>query len=276
LARCGILYREDVLWPPTVSLQNLPSGKDKGAAKEKMLNPKVLILDIETSPMLVYVFGLKDQNIGLNQVKEDWHIMAWSAKWLDADLIIYHDMRNDKTDKRILKVLWNFLDAADIVITQNGQSFDIPKINARFILHGMKPPSPVKHLDTYRIAKKVFEFTSNKLEYLTDKLCTKYKKLSHSQFPGMSLWTECLKGNMTAWDEMKKYNTHDVLSTEELYNKLKAWTPLSMPSVYNNGACSACGAFKLQKRGVERKAKLMYQRLHCQACGKWSLGAKIV
>ena len=91
----------------------------------------------------------------------------------------------------------------------------------------------------------------------------------------MALWTECLKGNTEAWNEMKRYNIHDVLSTEELYNKLKAWTPNSMPSVYNNGACPVCGENKLQKRGFERKAKIVYQRLHCQACGKWVIGGKV-
>jgi len=80
------------------------------------------------------------------------------------------------------------LDQADILITQNGQAFDSPKINTRFILNGMKPPSPYKHLDTYKIAKKVASFTSNSLEYLTDKLCIKYKKLAHAKFPGMLLW----------------------------------------------------------------------------------------
>ena len=240
-----------------------------------MNETNVLVLDIETQPLIAYVWNLKEQFVALNQIKEDWQIMAWSAKWLGSDLVVYHDKRNDKDDKRILKILWKFLDKADIVVTQNGQSFDIPKINARFILHGMKPPSPVKHLDTYRIAKKVFEFTSNKLEYLTDKLCTKYKKLSHKKFPGMSLWTECLKGNRTAWEEMKEYNVQDVLSTEELYNKLKSWTPNSMPSVHNNGTCVVCGTAQLQKRGYERKAKLLYQRLQCQSCGKWQIGERI-
>lgn len=239
-----------------------------------MDNQRCLVLDIETSPITAYVWGLKDQNIGLNQIVKDWQIMAWAAKWLDQTKVVYMDTRK-LTERAVLEGMWELLDEADIVVTQNGQSFDIPKLNARFIEHGIKPPSPVKHLDTYRIAKKVAEFTSNKLEYLTDKLCTKYKKLSHKKFPGMSLWTECLKGNVAAWNEMKTYNIHDVLSTEELYNKLKAWTPNSMPAVYNNGACSVCGEMKLQKRGFERKAKLVYQRLHCTACGKWSIGGKV-
>lgn len=236
---------------------------------------KVLTFDIETTPILAYVWGLRDQNISLNQIHTDWQVMAYAAKWLGKSKVYYQDKRSQTTDFQLLKGIWELLNEADIVITQNGKNFDSPKLNARFIEHGMPPPSPYKHLDTYKIAKGVAEFTSHKLEYLTEKLNTRYKKLSHKRFPGMSLWTECLKGNNAAWNEMKVYNIHDVLSTEELYMKLRAWTPNSMPSVYNNGACPVCGEFKLQKRGFERKVKVVYQRLHCQSCGKWTLGAKI-
>ena len=119
---------------------------------------------------------------------------------------MYRDQRNAKDildDKAILKPLWKLLDEADIVITQNGKNFDSPKLNARFIMHGWAPPSPYKHLDTYQIVRQAAKFTSNKLEYLTEKLCTKYKKLEHAKYPGMVLWTECLAGNRAAWNEMR-------------------------------------------------------------------------
>lgn len=108
------------------------------------------------------------------------------------------------------------LDEAEIVITQNGKKFDQKKLNARFILNGFQPPSSYKHIDTLCIARKHFGFTSNKLSQLTDKLCKKYKKLSHNNFPGFELWQECIKGNIEAWNEMEKYNRQDVLSLEEL------------------------------------------------------------
>src|SRR6185295_9016112 len=100
------------------------------------------------------------------------------------------------SEKTILQSIWKLLDEADVVITQNGKSFDSRKLNARFIHYGMRPPSPYRHIDTYLLVKAAAEFTSNKLEYLTDKLCKRYKKLSHSKFPGMSLWRECMNGNI--------------------------------------------------------------------------------
>jgi DNA polymerase elongation subunit (family B) len=246
--------------------------------------PRILVFDIETAPMVAYVWGRRDINVALNQIKREWSIIAWSAKWLGdpPSKVMYRDARHSKhieNDREILLPLWKLLDEADIVITQNGQSFDSPKLNARFIMHGMKPPSPYRHLDTYRIVRRVAGFTSNKLEYLTEKLCTKYRKIKHVKFPGQSLWTECLAGNIKAWNAMKEYNIHDVLSTEELYMKLRAWVTNSMPHAHlvlgKMMKCTSCGSFQLRRKGSEMTKKGPMQKYQCQSCGKWSQGEKI-
>ena len=250
-----------------------------------MLQPKVLVFDIETSPMLAFVWDLYDQNVAVNQIQRDRFVLAWSAKWLgDApSKVMYMDQRNAKNiedDRKILQGVWELLNEADIVITQNGKKFDSKRLNARFIEHGMPPPSPYKHLDTLLIAKQVADFTSNKLEYLADKLCKKYKKLKHTEFPGLALWIQCLAGNVKAWDCMKKYNIHDVLSTEELYERLKAWVPTNMPKPFvveqAGMQCEKCGAKgHMSKRGFHLTTKMKVQRFQCLGCGGWQLGKKV-
>lgn len=240
---------------------------------------KVHILDIETSPMLAYIWQLGEQRVNLGQIHTDWNIMAWSAKELGApaeDIVYYDTRKNPQDDRAILIPLWKLLNETDILITQNGKKFDAQKINARFIEHGMKPPRPYRHLDTYLIARQTADFTSHSLEYLTDKLCTRYKKLSHKKFPGMSLWVECLKGNRKAWEEMKLYNTHDVLATEELYTKVRAWAPKSAPNIYDEERiCKCCGSKKVWRKGEERTKTGVTPKLHCQTCGKWQSGERI-
>lgn len=230
-----------------------------------MANQKVLVLDIETSPLLVYVWNLKEQYVGLNQMVQDWHIMAWSAKWLDAPAkkIHYYDQRNLKAgdDLPILRPLWRLLNEADIVITQNGKAFDAKKINARFMLHGMKPPKNYQHLDTYLIAKKAASFTSHSLEYLSEHFCKKYKKRSHEKFAGLALWIECLKGNRAAWDEMKAYNIADTLATEELYKRIEPWVSQNMPNPAH--PCPRRYAVKWDKR---RNSDGVYQVYKCNKC----------
>lgn len=243
------------------------------------MKPKILIWDIETSPIEAYVWGLWDNNVALNQIKKDWNIISWSAKWHGEKKVLHMDLRHQKNksdDKKIVTELRKLIESADVVVTQNGKSFDIKKLNARCILNGLKPIKRVTHLDVCRIAKKTFGFTSHKLEYMTNKLCTKYKKLKVKKFQGQDLWTECLKGNQLAWKEMHKYNDYDVLSLEELYNIIIPWDNSINFNVYNdepNNKCK-CGNNKFVKNGFCYSSIGRYQRYACSKCGAESRDRK--
>lgn len=235
-----------------------------------MSKPKVLILDIETSPLITYTWGLWDQNIPLNMIKTDWFILSWSAKWLGEKTIYQMDQRHSKklkNDKKILKAMWKLLDKADIIITQNGKKFDVKKLNTRFIVHGMQPPSSYKHIDTLQLAKKHFGFTSNKLEYMTNLLCTKYKKLVDRKFKGFDLWEQCLARNPRAWKEMSKYNKYDVLSLEELYTKLIPWDNSVNFNIYSKVPVCSCGSKEFNKNGYFYSSTGRFQRYSCKKCG---------
>jgi len=192
----------------------------------KLEGPKILFIDIELKPILAQVWALWDQNVGLNQIQEDWSILSYCAKWKGSDEIIYEDLQGSddfEDDSSLLGNLWSLLNEADVVVGQNSKRFDVKKINARLVLNGYPKPSTFRQIDTLLIAKAQFGFTSNKLQYMTDRLCTKYKKLEHGKFAGHLLWSECMRNNPEAWEEMRKYNINDVLSLEELYDTLSSW-----------------------------------------------------
>lgn len=239
---------------------------------KKHKGPKILVYDIETAPIIAHVWKLWDNNVGLNQIETDWHLLSYAAKWLDQKRVMYKDQRSKRditNDKEILKEIWKLLDEADVVITKNGKHFDEKKLNARFILNGFQPPSSYKHIDVQQVVKKKFGFTSNKLEYLTKKLCKKYKKLDHKRYPGHELWTACLKGDIKAWKEMEKYNKFDVLSTEELYHIVIPWDTNINFNLYRddlNHICK-CGSEKLLRNGFAYTPKGRYQRYRCKECG---------
>lgn len=267
-------------------LPGTPRGKyaPKKVEEPKEDGPRVLLLDIETSPIEAYVWSLWKQNVGLNQIKAEWNILSYCAKWLGEETIYYDDAResNGADDSHLVQQLWALLDAADIVIAQNGKRFDVPKINARFVLSGMLPPSPYKIIDTLLMAKQQFGFTSKRLEWMTDKLCVHHKKNKHAKFPGFDLWSECLKGNPEAWDEMREYNIPDVLSMEELYLILRPWY-IGHPNVaiYFNDEdvqyrCPKCGSHHVEQKGFSYTQSGQYERMHCLpekgGCGGWSRG----
>ena len=236
---------------------------------------KVLIFDIETAPMLGYIWGLWDNNVSLNMLKSDWYVLSWAAKWLHdpEEKVMYADQRTAKNiedDSKLLAGIWKLLDEADVVITQNGISFDVKKLNARFIQHGFPPPSSFRHIDTKIIAKAKFGFTSNKLEYMTDKLNVKYKKLKHDEFSGFELWKQCLSGNKKAWDSMQKYNCYDVLALEELYLILAPWDSRINFNVFRDDLetkCNACGCTEFKSHGFKYTNTGKFKRLICENCG---------
>lgn len=239
--------------------------------------PVIWLCDIETAPIEGYVWRLFDQNVGLNQIKTEWTLLSYCAKPLHGAKkdIVYKDNRNAKDprdDIELLKGLWKIIDAADFIIAQNGISFDLRKIKARLIMENFPVPSPVKVIDTLLMARQ-FGFTSNRLEWLSEKLGTE-KKESHNEFPGFELWKECLANNPKAWEVMRKYNIRDVTTLEEVYLRLRPWVN-GHPNiaVYTDGtelACNRCGSAALEKRGFAYTQVGQYQRYQCGACGGWS------
>ena len=240
---------------------------------------KVLILDIETAPIKANVWRIWKENVGLNQIDKDWFMLSFSAKWLGDKWITYFDQKGRadiEDDAPLLAELHTLLDEADIVVAHNGRKFDLKKINARFLAHGFKPPSPYKIVDTLEIAKAKFAFTSNKLAYLTERFNKDYKKLEHGKFPGYELWRQVLLANKEAWAEMRTYNEYDVLALEELYVTLRPWDDrhpnVNAYSPLEDTACPICGGLNMGSRGFSYTNTGKYPRYRCEDCGAWSRG----
>lgn len=228
------LAKEGYSWRKIAKMLSIPKStvsdalrkyfKDGFKAPDTKANgPKVLFLDIETKYITTMGWGLFNQNFSTEQINEDWSILSFSAKWQNSSDVIYYDI-SDRTEDDLLKLLHSLLDDADFVVAHNGKRFDMKKIRARMVARGFKPYSPVRVIDTLTICKKEFNFTSNKLMYLTDLLCKKHKKSSHNRFPGFLLWKEAVKGNPEAFKEMREYNIIDVLSLQELYEVIAPWS----------------------------------------------------
>jgi|SRR5690606_31772023 len=206
-------------------VEDISTHQSDNLKQNSTINPyaKVLVLDIETSRMLLGGWGLYNQNFSLEQIEEDWSIISFASKWYGEDAVTYMDVSNH-TEHDLLETLHGLFNQADFILAHNGRRFDYKKIRSRMIAHGFPPHSPIRILDTLEICKKEFGMTSNKLAYLTDLLCVRNKKSSHSKFPGYVLWKEFLNGNQEAIKEMREYNQIDILSLEELYDIIAPWS----------------------------------------------------
>jgi hypothetical protein len=199
-------------------------GKDSKYGKYKTdIYSKILILDIETAPLLAFCWGIWEQNINYQQIQSDWFIFTWSAKWLFEEKVYSAKLTSkeaiNQDDKRIILSIWNMLNEADIVITHNGDKFDIKKLNTRFLVHNMNPPLPYISIDTLKHNKKQFSHTSNKLDYINASLGVP-RKMEHE---GFKMWEKCYRGDTEALKSMEKYNVQDVLILEDLYLRIRQW-----------------------------------------------------
>lgn len=173
-----------------------------------------------------------------------------------------------------MKGLRVLLDEADIVIAQNGKKFDVRKINARLIIHGFRPPSPYRVIDTMLVARKYFAFTSQKLKYTSEILGVPPKD-EHAEYPGFKLWAAVLQDDPKAWRVMKRYNKQDIISTEWVYLKMRAWIEnhpnLGVYSMSTTPICPNCGSAHVISNGLRvSKQQGAYRRVNCLSCGAWS------
>ncbi len=226
---------------------------EAGAVEVLQESPRILLIDIETAPNRAFIWRMFEEVRNIDMMESDWYILSWSAKWYDQDEIITKSQRmykgyhaGSEDDKNLIRELSVLLDEADFVVGHNGDKFDIKKINTRMLMHGFRPVTPYRSIDTMKMAKRVFGFTSNKLDWLAWSLFRE-RKLRHD---GFELWKRVLNGDKDAWELMEDYNAKDVDLLERVYTKLRPWDHLhpniNLATNKLEPACTACGSTNIR------------------------------
>ena len=247
----------------------------------KVRKAKILLFDIETMANRAWVWGKYEQNVIAFDL--EWYMISFAFKWLGgkqrkaraATLPNYGLYKTEpENDKALCEDLWGLLDEADLVIGHNSDGFDLKKANARFLVHGLKPPTPYKSVDTLKVAKRYFKFTSNRLDDLGDVLRVG-RKVQHG---GFEMWKgAAFDGNMKDWRRMAKYNAQDVDLLESVYMKLLPWITQHPNLNLLEGTincCPNCASSDLQKRGYSNTRVSSWRQYQCQNCGAWSKAPK--
>ncbi len=234
--------------------------------------PRILLLDIETAPMEVYVWGLYKQFIPHGNVIKDWFILSWAAKWLYDDEILSSIVTPKEAikrqDRRVMAEIWTLLDEADIIIGHNVDSFDERKIKARFILNKIPPPTPYRTIDTLKVARREFSLSSYKQDYITKRFDLN-KKIDTSAFGGLDLWKRCVSGDKEALDIMLKYNKQDIRGLEDVYLKLRPYmrNHPNLGVMMDEDACPNCGSEHLEDTDAfYYTSASKFPVLRCQSC----------
>ena len=245
----------------------------------KRTKPVVIFFDIENGPSLGYFWG-KLWETSILRVTQPWFMLSFSYKRLGEKKVYTHalpDYKNYKKhkedDRALLKDLHKLFDEADVLIAHNGDRFDIRKANARFIVNGLPPPKPYKTIDTLKVARRHFQFESNKLGDL-GALLGLGKKLVHT---GFDLWARCMAGDKKAWNLMCRYNRRDIVLLERVYHKLKPYM-VNHPDLRlyaeapDAPECPTCQSPHVTRQGTKVSRTRKYRQYKCQDCASWFQG----
>lgn len=235
---------------------------------------RILLLDIETLPAEYYTWTSTPNFLAPDLQIKDWSIACWSAKWLFEPEIMGQAVSPDDAERRedgsILKKMWELVNEAQIVITQNGIRFDMPSLNTRWALHGYKPPSFYRNVDTLITAQKKFRFTYNRLEELGVKFGIG-KKLKMEFLD----WRKCLEGDkksrQTALDKMLEYCKRDVAPLlEDVYLYMLPWMDnhpnMNIFMDTDDEKCRNCGS-EIQWAGEYQTPQGLWEGWRCFSCG---------
>jgi uncharacterized protein YprB with RNaseH-like and TPR domain len=232
---------------------------------------KVLFFDIETAPHDVYTWGLFNQNVSISQIVQPGRVLGYAYKWL-GDKEAWFQSDHGSGHQQMIEIAHELLSEADVVVTYNGISFDIPHMQREFLMAGLLPPKPYKQIDLLRVVRKQFKFASNKLDYVSQQLGIGHKT-HHEGFP---LWVKCMNGDEKAWKKMGTYAKQDVRLTEKLYHYLLPWltaVPHMGQMAGEASSCWACGGTRLQRDGTAFAFVSSYRLYQCLNCGAWVRGS---
>jgi len=236
--------------------------------------PDVLFIDIETAPMEGAIWTMWKPQVTPEHIMSDWYILSYAWAWgkgeIESDCLAYHEpwqTGNFEDDSSMMQQLWHLMDQADIVIAHNGDRFDIPKINTRFLINGYPPPSPFQSVDTLQTFRRKFQTGSNRLGHLA-KLLEVEQKLDGG---GMERWIACRRGDDKAMADMVEYNEGDIVTLRDVYYRILPWIP-SHPNfgviTQQAHVCPHCGSSNLELGDKPYRTPAgSYPVWRCKDCG---------
>jgi len=209
-----------------------------------MEGKKRMFYDIETS-FCEGTFWRPGYNqvIHPHQIIRYAQIISVSWKW-EGDKQVHHlDWGIDKQcDKKLVKKFIKELDKADEIVAHNGDRFDIKWIRTRAIYHGIDMRDTYTMIDTLKLCKKYLNLPSNKLSEVA-KYLDVTRKIDSG---GMETWFDIVfNKNQKALDHLHYYCDGDVITLEEVYQKLRPYVRnKSNYTVLRGGdkfSCPECG-----------------------------------
>jgi DNA polymerase elongation subunit (family B) len=257
-----------------------------------MSKVNIVAFDIETLPMIVPTWQLFKANIRPESIIE--HTSVFCASWQTVDhngnpkqavqavSVLDDPKRFDKNlydDEHVIRELHRAVKDADLYLYQNGDRFDLKKLNARIAFYGLEPLAHKQSIDTLKKTKQVMSLDSHKLGYMGlyfgvgEKLHTggqeMWDKIIQGKYPpvgkdaDMDLTIKTIKYAV-------KYCKQDVKLLVDYYKRIRPYIKLPNFSLFLNKTmgCTHCGGQDFKTYGWRYNSAGKYRRYWCHSCVK--------
>lgn len=207
-----------------------------------------LIFDIETSPNIGWFWkSTWNTNIGTNQIIEERKVICISYKWENEDKVYNLVWDENKNDESILREFSKIAYQADELVAHNGDRFDIPWLRTRCLFYNIPFPTYIKTLDTLKKVKSMFNFQSNRLDYIAKFLGLGGKiEISPEVWKSVVFTPTNTKEYKDAIYEMTTYCNYDVVLLEDVFHKIENYIkPVNHVGVHlgnESWSCPMCGS----------------------------------
>lgn len=207
---------------------------------------RILIYDIETSRVAAKLFWTGKTYINYKQIRGEPRIISVSWRWLGEEEVhhLTWDMKTHSDEKLMIEFL-KVYNKADMVVGYNNKNFDDRWINARAMKYNLFVNVYVKSFDLIKHSKRLFRLLSYSMDYLA-----KFMGVTHKQsHEGIVMWDMLEDGTPEQQEEyidkMINYNVGDIVTTEEIFLKLRKYMGHTIHvGVFEGGekySCPHCG-----------------------------------
>lgn len=189
---------------------------------------------------------------------------AWN--WYDKDRVEFAAEWQTGGRETLLRKTWEAVNKAQLIVGHNIAGFDLKKLRFEWAEIGLKAPSPVKPIDTLKIARREFGAESNTL----DSLCKRFGVVAKTDRYKVQTARDAVAGVRAAQKEMREYNCGDIAASRGFYDFIRPWDashPHSvMGTIDDRPTCNSCWGDDLEPNGFTLANLILYRLYRC-ACG---------
>jgi len=249
-------------------------------------HPQLTFFDIETSENQGR-FWRPGYKVNLSPSNIDVERVILTASWAhQGENYVYNSgqLKFHKTktgqyryipdDKYVIQEIVEGLANTDVLVHHNGDKFDLPWLNGRAAYHRIDGVGPIRTIDTLKLAKRLWNLNSYRLDYIGQ-----YLGLGNKIKTEYELWRDVLHGDKDAYKRMRDYCDGDVKLLEKVYEVMERYNTAYIKSNEVEGydsPCPFCKGTNKQRRGYRHNLKTYRRIYQCVSeledgnrCSKW-------